>query len=77
MNSLNSLRFDLAKGFVESCRWLNAHFEAAGRPLSHIVNKSHSFLHWAWGAFYVSRLGEVFVGRMADEGLVFSDSEDD
>ena len=43
-NKFNAF-FDLAKRFVESYSWLNAHFEAAGRPLFHIVNKSHSFLH--------------------------------
>ena len=67
-NKFNAF-FDLGKGFVESYR-LNAHFEAAGRPLFHIVNKSHSFLHSAREAFYVSPnlpgcwLGEDFVGRM-------------
>ena len=72
-NEFNAF-FDLAKRFVESYSWLNAHFEAAGRPLFHIVNKSHSFLHWAWEAFYVSPklhacwLGEDFVGRMAKLG---------
>ena len=63
--------FNLAKGFVESYTWLNAHFHEAGRPLFHIVNKSHSFLHWAWEARYISPsvhacwMGEDFVGRMA------------
>ena len=64
----------LTDNALDAFRWLNAHFEAAGKPLFHIVNKSHSFLHWAWEAFYVSPklhacwLGEDFVGRMAKLG---------
>lgn len=63
--------FDLAKSFVTEYSWLNAHFAEEGRPLFHIVNKSHSFLHWAWEAFYINPRahacwkGEDYVGKIA------------
>ena len=46
--------FGLAKGFVEEYSWLHGHFEEQGRPLFHIVNKSHTFLHWSWEAYFIN-----------------------
>ena len=66
--------FGLAKGFVEEYSWLHGHFEEQGRPLFHIVNKSHTFLHWSWEAYFINPRahtcwkGEDFVGQMAKLG---------
>ena len=49
-------------------------FEEQGRPLFHIVNKSHTFLHWSWEAYFINPRahtcwkGEDFVGQMAKLG---------
>ena len=66
--------FGLAKGFVEEYSWLHGHFEEQGRPLFHIVNKSHTFLHWSWEAYFINPRahtcwkGEDFVGQIAKLG---------